>query len=223
MSPITLEQFGAALAALSALATAAFGLLDSSKAFWGGVSNVGLRHIERALAPFKIALDAAMGQSAWWLLVRANWMNGMAKDQQKAVVRGMIKLGLNIDTAASLADATRVDATALKAIAAKLAKGQDLTDTELNVLGRLNAVLDAKLDVGFEQAEQQYRNVSRVLAGVVCILLALIARGFWPGPDKPGWWVAIAVGLLAVPVAPVAKDLTSAVSAAMKAIKLGKA
>lgn len=227
-SPISLEQVGAALAALSALATAAFGLLDASKGLWGGIARVGLGHIWRALAPFQSTLNAAMGESRWRILVEANWMNGMAKTEQKAVVRSLIKLGLNEATARDLAAAVRVDPEALLAIAKKLAKGAPLSETDLNLLGRLNAVLDALLDSGFEMADQQYRNVSRLWAGILCVILSLSAWGIWffnPQDMKTtcsNFWIAIAVGVLAVPVAPVAKDLTSSLTAAAKALKLGR-
>jgi hypothetical protein len=88
----------------------------------------------------------------------------------------------------------------------------------------MNAVIDALLDAAFENADQQFKNVSRVLAGAVAIGLAVAAWAFWPDvASKPELWVAIGVGLLAVPVAPVAKDLTSALSAAMRALKAAKA
>ena len=76
---ISLDQAGASLAALSALATAAFGLLDASKAFSGGISNIGLNHIKRAMTRFEGTLNQALGAGEWWVLIRANWINGMAK------------------------------------------------------------------------------------------------------------------------------------------------
>ena len=222
---ISLDQVGAALAALSALATAAFGLLDASKAFNGGISNIGLNHIRRAMTRFEGALDQALGTGEWWVLIRANWINGMAKVEQKAVARSLVKLGLTPATAAGLAAALGLDAAKLTAVAVKLANGTSLTEQELNLLGRLSAVLDARLDAGFEMAEQQYRNVSRMLAGGLCIALSIAARAIWDvsGGSPPPWWVAVAVGILAVPIAPVAKDLTSSLTAAMRALKLGKA
>ncbi len=222
MAIIGLDDFGAALAALSALSAASFGLLDASKGVYGGVARIGLGHLSDALKPFEPALDTAMGKGEWWVLVKANWMNGLAKDGQKAVVRSLIKLGLTPDTADSLATATHVEPGDLKKIAVKLSKGTELTEAELNLLGRLNAVLDAKLDSGFERADQQYRNVSRLLAGVVAVGLAMGAWLMWPASPQspqPNVWVAFAIGLLAVPMAPVAKDLTSGLTTAMKALK----
>lgn len=222
MAAIGLDDFGAALAALSALSAASFGLLDASKGVYGGVARIGLGHIHQALTPFRTALDTSMGAGEWWVLVKANWMNGMTKDSQKAVVRSLIKLGLTPRTAEALAIATHVEPADLSRIAVKLAKGAELTEAELSVLGRLNAVLDAKLDSGFEQADQQYRNVNRLLAGVVAIGLAMGAWLMWPASaenPQPSGLVAFAIGLLAVPMAPVAKDLTSGLTTAMKALK----
>jgi hypothetical protein len=223
---IGLEQFGAALAALSALSTAAFGLLDATKALGGGVSNIGLKHIRGALTPFTPALDAAVGGGNWWEIVRSNWLNGVAKAEQKAIVRALLKLGLSPATAGSLAIGARVTEDALKAAAAKLETGKELSEADLNVLGRMTAALDAVLDAAFERAEQQYRNAARAWAGVMALVLALGGWGVWAihsPTDAPSLWVAIAVGLLAVPVAPVAKDLTSGLSAAMRALKAARA
>jgi len=223
MAAITLQDFGAAMAALSALSTAAFGLLDTTKAFWGGISNVGLGHIKTALKPFEPALNAAVGADNRWNVIRANWLNGVGKAEQKAVVRALIKLGLSEATAPSLASAAHVDPAALTTAARKLTDGKPMTEADMNVLGRMNAVIDALLDAAFEAAEQQYRNFSRLGAGVIAVALSLGALQFWPAGSKPPTvFAALAVGLLAVPLAPIAKDLTSALSTAMQALKAAK-
>lgn len=220
-----LSNVGAVLAALSALATASFGVLDSTKAFWGGVSNIGLEHLRNALKPFSPALRAAVGDG-WWDIVRANWVSGRPKADQKSVVGALLKLGLSGDTAEALAISARVDPQKLAIVAEKLGAGRELTDEDLNLLGRMTASVEAVLDAAFERADQQYRNLSRLLAGLVALALSAVVQIVWsinsPG-DAPGLGLALLVGLLAVPVAPVAKDLTSALSAAMKAIKAARA
>ena len=222
LAEITLERVGAVLAALGALATAAFGLLDAFKVAGGGASNIGLGAIYAALAPFDGPLTLAIGKANYRATVRANWINGMTKADQKAVVRALIKLGLSPATAPDLAAAAHVDPAALQLAAKKLETGKPLTDADLNVLGRMSAVVDALLDTGFERAEQQFKNASRALAGALAVLLAWLATFLWPEPQRPHFWLAFAVGLLAVPLAPVAKDLTSALSTAMRAIKAAK-
>ena len=223
ITTIGLDEFGTVLAALAALATAAFGLLDSSKALWGGVSNLGIGHLDRALKPFAPALAAAVGADRWRDMIVANWRNGVAKADQKMAIRALIKLGLTTETAPDLARAAHLDSKALAAVAAKLAKGADLTDSDLNLLGRLSAVADAILDSAFERAEHQYRHVSRMLAGIIAVALAYGAWLMWPLEEgKPHWGYPLIVGLLAVPLAPVAKDLTSALSTAMRALKAAR-
>lgn len=218
---VSLGDVGAALAGLGALSTAAFGLLDALKAFDGGPSNIGAHRIHKALSPFDDALAAALGADGWWPVIRANWISGVAKADQKAKAQALIKLGLGPSNAAQVATATHVDATALTAAIAKIETGAALSDADLNVLGRMNATIDALLDAAFERAEQEYRNVCRLLAGVLAVFLAFGAREFWPaaaGPPPTALATAV-VGLMAVPLAPVAKDLTSGLSAAMQALK----
>lgn len=224
-----LSNVGAVLAGLSALSTAAFGLLDSSKAFWGGVSNIGLRHLETALKPFDAALKAAVG-TQWMTVVRANWINGLPKADQKSVVGSLLKLGLSEETADTVAMGGHVDPKTLKAAARKMSAGGELTEAEMNVVGRMVASVEAQLDAAFERAEQQYRNVSRLLAGMVAVALAVGAQILWAAADHetgadtaPSLILALAVGLLSVPIAPVAKDLTSALSSAIHALKAAKA
>ncbi|THD77136.1 MAG: hypothetical protein E7812_14370 [Phenylobacterium sp.] len=221
-SLISLPDLGAALAGLSALSTAAFGLLDASKALWGGVSNFGRGHLHAALTPYAPALDVALGAGAWWPAVLTNWIAGVPKADQKAKAQALIKLGLTPATAPAIAAAAQVDARALSAVTAKLRTGAKLTAADLDVLGRMNAVIDVQLDAAFEAADQQYLNACRLLAGLVAVGLAIAAWGLWPTAadnPRPSVWTAIAVGLLAVPLAPIAKDLTSGLSAAMKALK----
>jgi len=222
---ISLADLGAALAGLGALSTAAFGLLDSTKAFWGGASNIGAGHIRTAMTPFAPALDSALGADGWWPVLRAHWVAGVAKSDQKAKAQALIKLGLNSANAPQIAVASHVDAGALTTAVLKLERGTKLTDADLNVLGRMNATIDALLDAAFEAADQQYRNWCRLLAGLICLFLAFAAWLLWKattGESTPSLWAALAVGLLAVPLAPVAKDLTSALSTAMNALKAAK-
>lgn len=222
---ISLADLGAALAGLGALSTAAFGLLDSTKAFWGGASNIGCGHIRGALTPFAPALENALGADGWWPVVRASWVGGVAKSDQKAKAQALIKLGLNSANAPQIAKASHVNAAALTAAVGKLEKGTKLSDADLNVLGRMNATIDALLDAAYEAADQQYRNWCRVLAGVICLALAYVAWLLWKGTTgetPPDLWTVLAVGLLAVPLAPVAKDLTGALSSAMNALKAAK-
>ena len=213
----------AIITAIGALGTAAFALVDATKAFWGGVSNFGLPGLLDTAARFSAALDRALGtnkgKAEWRRVVRSHWINGRPRDEQKAIVKSLIRLGLDPDTAGALAKAGHVAPDALKAAAEKLHKGGVLTEIDLNVLGRLDASVDAQLDAAFDRADQLYRNVSRVFAGVFSIGLAYLAT--WAlGLDR--WALALVVGLLAVPLAPIAKDLASSLQAAAAAMRAAK-
>jgi hypothetical protein len=211
----------AIITAIGALGGAAFSLVDATKAFWGGVSNVGLPGLLRAMARFSAALDGALGpaeqgQAEWRRVVRAHWINGRPRGEQKAIVKSLIRLGLTPDTAGELARAGNVAPDALRTAAEKLQKGSVLTDTDLNVLGRLDASVEAQLDAAFDHADQLYRNVTRFFAGVLAVALAYLAT--WAlGWNQ--WALALVVGLLAVPLAPIAKDLASSLQAAAAALR----
>lgn len=217
---LSITQLIMMITAIGALGGAAFSLVDATKAFWGGVSNVGMSGLCRALSPFAPALAAALGQSSaatWQQVVRAHWINGRPRDEQKAIVKSLIRLGLSPETAGSLERAAHVREGALVTVAAKLEGGSELTDADVNVLGRLDASIEAQLDAAYDRADQSYRNVSRALAGLVAIGLAFAAETVLQRPDK--WMESLLVGLIAVPLAPIAKDLASALQSAVAATR----
>jgi len=211
------------ITAMAALGSASFGLVDATKAFGGGVSNVGLGYINKALTPFQSALDNA--SPVWRETVRANWINGVAKDDQKTAVKSLIRLGISSSNAAALAKAGKVDATALETILKNLETGVPLDQNAAALLGRFNAVIDVAMDAGFERADQAYRNASKVCAGLAAILLS-----FWAGyllhkaGVLPTFYAGLCflVGLVSVPIAPVAKDLASSLQAAGAAVSAVK-
>ncbi len=221
----------AAITALGALGTAAAGLVDATKAFWGGVSNFGFGHIKTALAPFKAALDNA--NPDWQDLVHASWINGVALDDQKMAVKSLIRLGLSAANYAEIAKAGHVDPEALKTALTNIEAGTSatapgLTSADANVLGRLNAMIDTAMDAGFERGDQKYRNASKVAAGLFSVALAIWAGQLIPPDRASGWsstsvfWASVLAGLLAVPIAPIAKDLASSLQAAAAAVQAVK-
>lgn len=218
---IDLGQFGTALSAVAALGTAAFGLIDATKPFNGGISNVGYHFIGSALAPFETALKAIDAEQPY-AVVKANWLNGMDKSEQKAAARNLIRLGFNSKTAPIIAGHVLADDTGLLVgIAGKMESGETPSETELAVLARFDAIIDARLDAAFERAEQQFRNTSRVAAAATAIVLAELGAAIVNHSDFGPRHFALAflIGLVAVPVAPIAKDLSSAISTAAGAFK----
>ena len=216
--------------AIGSLGTAAYGVVDTSKAFWGGVSNRGFGDIRKVIS--KLIPGSAKGDAGTTALalpsalatLRANWLNGMAMADQKSVAKALIKLNLTKDSAKGMADATGVDATLLAGVAGKLATGAALTPEETDVYGRFDLLLASLLDQGYQRGDQRYRNSAKLLAVPVAVLLALC--GAWAlngsSPTAPDIWKAVICGLLATPLAPVAKDLSSAIQAGTKVAQAWK-
>jgi hypothetical protein len=203
--------------AIGGLGMAAMSLVDALKAVpGGGVSRIGFSHVRKVLVLFDKVLARAVGER-WEAVILAHWVNGRPRDEQLGAIRALLRLGLNPDTAPQLAAIGNVEADGLAKAAGKLTAGAALTEAEINLIGRVEAAVAARLDAGFDLAEQAYRNTARVLAGVIAVALAVVAGTLM----KPviGWELSALVGLLAVPIAPIAKDLVTALTAASQAVK----
>lgn len=214
------------LTAAGALGIASFALVDASKvARSGGISNAGFDSIRAAVREFfpgaeraSLAGDSTGGNRMLDIL-HANWINGMALPDQKAIAKSLIKLRLAKDTSAQFAKATGVDPAVLEATAESMSRGRELSPEQNNVLGRFDLALTALLDEGYQRADQKYRNRARVWASGVSVVLAFL--GGWSLEGANYWGSAlmgqaVLCGLLAVPLAPISKDLASALSAGVK-------
>ena len=86
--------------------------------------------------------------------------------------------------------------------------------------------MTALLDEAYQVSDQAYRNRMRMLAGGVAVALAI--AGGWALVGTDNFWhssdpvLAFLVGLLATPLAPIAKDLSSALATAVNAMQLVK-
>lgn len=217
-----LAAIGAAIAAMAGLGIAAMGLVDASKALWGGVANIGFGHVERGCAPFANVLRRGAGQEDWAEVLRAQWRNGRDKEAQKALVRALVRLGLTEGAVEELSTLANVQPERLADLSRRLRAGEELGPEEVNALGRVDAIIGMRIDAAFERGDQQYRNVARLAAALVAIALALLAATASGGASRADVWIAFLVGLLSVPIAPLAKDLISSLSAATTAVKAAR-
>jgi hypothetical protein len=213
------------IAAAGGLGTAAMGLVDASKALWGGPSNFGFGYVEAALEPFLVPSNGdggpGFGKTKILCTLKSNWVNGVAKADQKAKAKSLIHLELTQGNAARLAAAAGVDATKLASLAGNTAAGATPTPDEINVLGQFDAVLSAVLDAAYERGDQKYRNACKAIGSLIAIVLAGIAGWLVYGNWRE-LWISVLVGASATPLAPVAKDLASALQAAATAVSLAK-
>lgn len=227
-------QLGQIISAIGGLGTAAFGVVDASKAVLPGVNRIGLKGIEGVVA------DLTPDQTGEGLPTRplnalprkniletvdANWVNGNDLLSQKAIAKSLVKLHMSPGNSAALAAKTNVDPEVLRSVATKISTGESLTQPESDLYARFDLIVTALLDEAYQRSDQKYRNATRSLAGVFAVVLAVAAgwsltgAGFWTSSDLA---LAVLVGLLATPLAPVAKDISSALAAAVNAIQVVK-
>jgi hypothetical protein len=245
-----------AIGAIAALGTAAFGLVDATKVFDGGVSRCGFGKIKGVIRPFfgNNANEYAQATSPTDFgpmlnTLRANWLNGNDLNSQKAIAKSLLKLRLNADNAANYAAATGMNEGVLATIAGKISRAESLSSTEMDAFGRFDLTLTALLDEGYQRADQIYRNSCKFLAVVFSVALAVFggyilhdsavqsvttaagnaaataltnaatATAALPYWGSPNMWKAVVIGLLATPLAPIAKDLSSAIIAGVQAVQ----
>jgi hypothetical protein len=215
-----LESLPQVVTAIGGLGTAAFGLVDASKVFAGGVNHIGFGGIRAAVRQLTPAPDSAIGLTQEKIIatLEANWMNGADLGSQKAIAKSLIKLNLHSQNARALAGATGVDPGVLAGIAASIAAGTPLSSAESDVFSRFDLIVTALLDEAYQRSSQTYRNWTRALAALVAVALAM-SGGMILGVAPA---VSLLVGLAATPLAPIAKDISTALATAVSAMPLAK-
>jgi hypothetical protein len=215
------------LPAAAGLGTAAMGLVDSSKVFWGGPSNFGFGYIETGLQKFlpdPAGTNVPFGKTQVLETLRSSWLNGVAKADQKATAKALIHLELTPKTAAALAQAAGVAADRLVSLVQKVETGTPPDPAEIAVLGQFDVVLSAVLDAAYERADQKYRNACKFLALLASAILGQVGGWLLYRPDFNLREIGLSflVGLSATPLAPVAKDLATSLQSAVAAIRTAK-
>ena len=212
--------------AVGALGTAAFGLVDAFKALpGGGVSRSGFKFVKQvieSLAPESTTPgQGGLSRDSLIFALRSQWINGTALADQVNIAKSLIKLRLTPETAPALARASGVDAAILTQVAENMRTASPLTTQQSDVYGRFDLLLTTLLDQAYQRGEQRYRNAAKFSAVLVAVVLALIANKYVV-VHPIAMAGAVLLGLVATPVAPVAKDIASAIGTASKAIQAWK-
>ena len=218
-----IPQLSTMIMAVGALGTAAFGLVDAFKALpGGGVSHFGFRFVRNAIKDLlPDGTKTAMSRDKIVESLKSQWINGTAPvNDQVSIAKSLIKLQLSPDTAGALAKATGVDAAILATVAQSMQTATALSAVQSDVNGRFDLALTTLLDQAYQRGEQRYRNAAKSAAVVVAVVLSLVANGYVvPEANRLSALGALLLGLVATPIAPVAKDIASAVQTASKAIQ----
>jgi len=221
-----LPQLSTMILAVGALGTAAFGLVDAFKVLpGGGVSYAGFSYVRKIieeLLPQASKTGLTIDKILWSL--KSQWINGAASiGDQVNIAKSLVKLQLTPDTAPALARATGSDPAILAQIAVSMQNATPLSTVQSDVYGRFDLALTTLLDQAYQRGEQRYRNTAKFAAVWVAVALSLAAN-YWAVPThlQLHWSGALLLGLVATPIAPVAKDIASAVQTASKAIQAWK-
>jgi hypothetical protein len=224
-------QLGQVITAIGGLGTAAFGLVDAAKSAFSGINRIGLDHIHQVVSELTPEGASAGGpvnalpQADILKTLEANWVNGNDLASQKAIAKSLIKLHLSAANATAVAVKASVDPVVLTSVASNLETGTPLSQAQGDAYSRFDLITTALLDEAYQVSEQVYRNWTRTLAAVVAVVLAV--AGAWSLEGASFWSVkeitlAVLVGLLATPLAPIAKDLSSALATAVNTMQLVK-
>ncbi len=233
---VVLNHYGQIIGAIAALGTAAYGVVDATKGFYGGVSNVGFPSVAELInflfhpkgTPAESRAESkyltkkfddiqgdGLSTAAILRTLKSNWINGMPGADQRAIAKSLIKLRLDVDDAAHFANIARLKRETLEVVIRKMKAGETLTTEEQNTYGRLDLVLTTLLEQAYQRGDQRYRDTAKLLAVPVSVALA-IWGGKVIGIQPDHIWNLVILGLIATPLAPVAKDLTSALTAAVR-------
>jgi len=239
------ENLGTTVLAVGALGTASFGVVDGLKLlecvdlagfkriFCGAVST----EVEPAARPAGATLDgllpaleAAYGQDALTLL-KAQYRCGRDKGDLPRTLRQGVRIGFGLMDAAQISRSVQAigipkqaaDAGAEALVAERDAVSSVPNDTagampsdhERSAIARIESALDARIEAALSLASLDYVAKLKVMATFVSLVIAAGVNWCLGGE----WPIAVVVGLAAVPFAPIAKDLATAIQEASKAMK----
>jgi hypothetical protein len=225
---IALNNLPDVITAIGGLGTASFGLVDSTKVLGGGVNRIGFSRISGAVHKLTPGAPAkGLTRESIVCTLKANWYNGTDLTSQKAIAKSLIKVCLNAGNAAEIATVTGVDPDILSQVAACIAGGVALSPAQTDVYARFDFILSAMLDEVYQRSDASYTTGTRVVASIFSLILAILAGWTLHGmatPYFPSGDLAIAAiaGVLATPLAPIAKDLSSALATAVNAMQVVK-
>jgi hypothetical protein len=201
--------------AAGALGTTCFGIVEASK--WTFVGVAGFRCIENILGEqLSNALQLAYGPK-WLDLLKAQYReDAPGQGTIGKSLRQGVRLGLNKDNAVVIANELgTIKGEALQNAVAAAEAGDDLSPEQRAVIGRFEAAADARITSALAKAQDVYLGTVRVMAGLLAIVIALVAGG---NLEIPLFQSAL-LGIAAVPLAPIANDVVGALQAATKALK----
>jgi hypothetical protein len=224
MSGFNIDSLGHAVAAAGALGTASFGIVEALK--WTALGAAGFGQIHSYLGPeLEAALEVAYGPDFSRLLKAQYRQDSQHQSVIAKSLRQGLRIGLTPDNAPAIAQFLgTVKPEELKSAAAAVLDAQPLSDQQRAAIGRFELAADARIASALARAQDVYLGTVRCAASAISIVLAEVAAIVLGSESTvagmPGMWaVGLLVGIVAVPLAPIANDVVSALQAATRALR----
>lgn len=199
--------------AAGAVGTAASGIVEGLKVH-AAIGEAGFAELLRVLGGLRSALVVAYGDGAESVL--RGLYRGDA-DTLARVLRQGIRVGLTRHNAEAVAATLGgVEASALAEAAEVALSAPQPTDAHRTILGRYELAADARIDAALAAARARYIASARLWAMGAALLLAV---GGKVAAGSGDWAATLIIGITAVPLAPIAKDVASGIQAAVRALK----
>ncbi len=222
MALYDLNSLSTAIGAAAALGTACFGIVEGLK--WTPLGEAGFAQLKAFLGEGLLRALAVAYGPGYEALLRAQYRQDWARSPLAKTLRQGVRIGLTPENAAAIAHFLgSISPEALLQVAQKLKSCETpLGDQDRATIGRMELAADVRIDAALARAQDLYLGTVRLLAAVVAVVLAELAAALGSTPGQflaDGWLKGLLVGTLAVPLAPIANDLVSALQAATKALR----
>lgn len=212
---MTINTLSSAIAAAGALGTASFGIVEGLK--WTALGTAGFGSIGEYLGHDLVGcLRGAYGPE-FERLLRAQYRQD---SRSQALIAKSLRQGVRIGlTTANAENVARflgtVAPAALRQAAAAVEASTPLSDAERGAIGRFELAADARIASALSRAQDVYLGWVRGSASLCAIVLG-IAAALILGSDLVD---GVIVGIVAVPLAPIANDVVAALQAATRAMR----
>ena len=201
--------------ATGAVGVASMGIAEATKSTI--LKPMGFVRLMKELSWAKKAFENTYSDD-YLEMFEALYRDGRRKGELPRILRQAVRIGMDTESADTMAQQiVGVEGGDLKRIVSKLEKGDSLDDSERNILGRFEVAADARIDSAFSLADRIYKNGVRLRAFIIALLLSFVSA-YMLGLTGSNLFTAFIVGITAVPIAPIAKDLASGLQSATKAL-----
>jgi hypothetical protein len=206
-----MNDLGTIVLAAGALGTAAFGIVEGFK--WTSLGEAGFGKLLDLLGALREPLRVSYGPQ-FEALLRGEY-RGDRQDFIRVLRQGA-RVGLTPENAPAIAaQLGSVSPNELVDAATAVQQGRELTAAQRNIIGRFELAADTRVDAALTMALSQYAGANRITASLVAIIVAVVVGIYL----EANMVLAVVVGIAAIPLAPIAKDVASAIQAATQALR----